>query len=178
MTTGDSFDALVASLDAPMVVVTAAAGGERAGCLVGFHGQTSIDPARYGVWLSRANRTYGVALLATHLGIHLLTDADRALARLFGTVSGDEADKFAGLDVDAGPHGVPVLVSCPHRLVVRKAVVLDDGGDHVCVVTEPVEAVTAGPFTPLRLSAVAHLEAGHGAGEPPHAPPAARPDGT
>ena len=39
--TGDEpFDALVASANAAMVVVTAAAGAQRAGCLVGFHGQS------------------------------------------------------------------------------------------------------------------------------------------
>ena len=63
-----------------------------------------------------------------------------------------------------------MLAACPHRLVVRKTAVLDEGGDHVCVVTEPVEVVTAGPFTPLRLSAVADLDAGHGAGDRPTPP--------
>ena len=66
MTTADPFDSLMASLDPPMVVVTAAAGGERAGCLVGFHSQSSIEPARCCVWLSKANHTYRVALLAAH----------------------------------------------------------------------------------------------------------------
>ena len=169
-TPSNPFDALMASLDPPMVVVTAAAGGERSGCLVGFHSQSSIAPARSCVWLSKANRTYEVALLATHLGIHLLTETDRPLAALFGGVSGDVVDKFAAVDVDAGPDGVPVLASCPHRLVVRKTAVLDEGGDHVCFVTQPVDAVTAGPFTPLRLSAVADLHAGHAAGDSPHWP--------
>jgi flavin reductase (DIM6/NTAB) family NADH-FMN oxidoreductase RutF len=169
-TPSNPFDALMASLDPPMVVVTAAAGGERSGCLVGFHSQSSIEPARSCVWLSKANRTYEVALLATHLGIHLLTEADRPLAALFGGVSGDVVDKFAAVDVDAGPDGVPVLASCPHRLVVRKTAVLDEGGDHVCFVTQPVDAVTAGPFRPLRLSAVADLHAGHEPGDSPHWP--------
>lgn len=44
MTAEDSLEALTAALDYPMFVVTVAAGGERAGCLVGFATQCSIDP--------------------------------------------------------------------------------------------------------------------------------------
>ena len=40
----DAFDSLMASLDGPMAVVTTAVAGERAGCLVGFHAQSAIDP--------------------------------------------------------------------------------------------------------------------------------------
>lgn len=39
-------------LDHPMYVVTAEADGERAGCLVGYASQCSIQPARFMVWLS------------------------------------------------------------------------------------------------------------------------------
>jgi flavin reductase (DIM6/NTAB) family NADH-FMN oxidoreductase RutF len=166
----DPFASIVASLDASMVVVTAAADDERAGCLVGFHAQSSIQPERYAVWLSKANYTYRVALLTSHLGIHALTDRDRDLAVLFGTASGDDVDKFAQVDTVVGAEGVPVLAACDHRMIVRKCAVLDEGGDHVCVVTEPIEAVTAGAFTPLRLSDVADLDAGHSAAERPHPP--------
>jgi flavin reductase (DIM6/NTAB) family NADH-FMN oxidoreductase RutF len=37
---------IMSALDAPLVVVTAAEAQERAGCLVGFHCQSSIEPAR------------------------------------------------------------------------------------------------------------------------------------
>lgn len=113
LTDDEPFDAVVASADAAMVVVTAAAGGQRAGCLVGFHSQTSIEPRRYGVWLSKANHTYRVALMADHLAVHFLTDADRDLAELFGGVSGDDVDKFARCGWEPGPHGVPLLHRCP-----------------------------------------------------------------
>lgn len=55
-------------------------------------------------------------------------------------------------------------------MIVRRCAVLDEGGDHVCVVTEPIEVVTSGAFTPLRLSAVADLDAGHAPAERPHPP--------
>ena len=69
--------------------------------------QSSIEPERYCVWLSKANHTYRVALRSTHLAIHFLTSADLPLAELFGTRSGDSIDKFAGLAVSPGPAGVP-----------------------------------------------------------------------
>jgi flavin reductase (DIM6/NTAB) family NADH-FMN oxidoreductase RutF len=48
------FNTLMAALDSPLIVVTAADERERAGCLVEFHVQSSIDPQRYCVWLSKA----------------------------------------------------------------------------------------------------------------------------
>src|SRR5690606_29238429 len=82
--------------------------------------QSSIEPRRYTVWLSKANHTYRVGLLSTHAAVHFLTADDRDLAERFGTLSGDRVDKFAGLDVAGGPGGVPVLAACPLRLVGRR----------------------------------------------------------
>jgi flavin reductase (DIM6/NTAB) family NADH-FMN oxidoreductase RutF len=157
----DAFDTLMSSLDPPLVVVTTAVDGERAGCLVGFHAQTSIDPMRYCVWISEAADTYRLALRSTHLAVHFLSTDDLPLAARFGTLTGDEVDKFAGLPVVEDKHGVPLLTEVPNRLVVRRSALLDEGGDHVCLTTEAVEAHAAGPFTPLRLSQAKHLDPGH-----------------
>jgi len=54
---GHAFHTLMAALDSPLIVVTTADERERAGCLVEFHGQSSIEPQRYCVWLSKANYT-------------------------------------------------------------------------------------------------------------------------
>lgn len=161
----DAFGALMASLDPPLVVVTTVAEDERAGCLVGFHAQSSIEPERYSVWLSKANHTYRVGLRATRFAVHFLTAADMALARRFGSLTGDDTDKFVGLDVDADETGVPLLAACPRRMSLERIALLDDGGDHVCVTTRVVSAETSGRFTPLRVSAAAHLRPGHDAEE-------------
>ena len=58
---GPGLDDFVAGLDYPVFVVTAASGDERDGCLVGFSTQTSIDPPRLLVCLSKANRTTRIA---------------------------------------------------------------------------------------------------------------------
>ncbi|MFI6416099.1 flavin reductase family protein [Streptomyces sp. NPDC050842] len=88
-------DPFTDELDAPMYVVTAASGGERAGCLVGFASQCSIDPPRFAVWLSVANHTYRVAREAEYLTAHVLHRDERAPAELFGEETGDRVDKFA-----------------------------------------------------------------------------------
>jgi len=168
--TADAFAAIMSSLDARLIVVTTAEAQEQGGCLVGFHSQSSIDPERYCVWLSKANHTYRVALRSTHLAIHFLTSGDLSLAELFGTLTGDSVDKFAGLAVRPGPGGVPVLEDCPNWLVVRRIALLDEGGDHVCVVTEPVAAHAGGPFQSLRLSQAGHLVPGHESRERPGPP--------
>jgi flavin reductase (DIM6/NTAB) family NADH-FMN oxidoreductase RutF len=156
------FDEIVADTDPAMVVVTTAGpDGERAGCLVGFWSQSSIEPRRLALWLSRVNRTYRVAMTADHLAVHVLTAGDDDVAALFGGHTGDDEDKFAQTAWTPGPGGVPVLDRCPHRVVVRRIAVHDDGGDHVCVTGEPVEVASPGPSTPLRLSATRDIAPGH-----------------
>lgn len=165
----DAFDALVALLDTAMVVVTVAGGGEGGevdGCLVGFHSQTSIEPRRYVVWLSVANRTFRLAadLATTHLAVHLVTAGDRELAEQFGGTTGDEVDKLADLAWSAGPGGAPVVEAFPTHFVGR---ILDRlrpaGGDHVAFVLEPVVAQVddTGADGPLRLGRASEIDPGH-----------------
>jgi len=163
----DDFAKLIASLDPPMAVVTTASDRERAGCLIGFHAQSSIDPERYVVWLSKANHTFRVGVHARHFGVHFLAEEDLELARLFGTESGDDVDKFAHCTWQPGHDGVPVLTDCPHRFTATRVALLDEGGDHVCLVLQPVEIEAASPFQPLRLSSTTDLTPGHESEERP-----------
>ncbi|MFF0794426.1 flavin reductase family protein [Streptomyces spiralis] len=133
-------DAFLGLLDPEMYVVTAAAGGERAGCLVGFASQCSIDPVRFVVWLSKVNRTFRVAARADRLAVHLLARDQYALAELFGGSTGDDGvDKFADVPCTRRQGGVVVLDDAPAWFVGR-IVLRADGGDHVGFVLEPVES--------------------------------------
>jgi flavin reductase (DIM6/NTAB) family NADH-FMN oxidoreductase RutF len=167
----EAVHALMARLDAAMVVVTVAAegaGGEVDGCLVGFHSQSSIDPPRYVVWLSVENRTYRLAseLATTHLAVHLLSASDHDLAERFGATTGDDVDKMAGLPWSPGAGGAPLVEALPERFVGRilERVRIAEG-DHVAFVLEPVSAeVRAGAAEPpLRLSQAGDIDAGHSA---------------
>jgi flavin reductase (DIM6/NTAB) family NADH-FMN oxidoreductase RutF len=147
-------------LDYPMFIVTVAHGGERAGCLVGFATQCSIDPPRFLICLSKANRTYRVARDADLLGVHFVPADAAALAELFGGETGDRVDKLARCEWHPGPGGVPLLDACVNRFVgsVRARV---DGGDHVAFVLEPIAAERGpddGQFTFHRAK---RIEAGH-----------------
>ena len=133
--------------------------------MVGFHSQCSIEPPRYAVWLSKANRTYRVALFATHVALHLLATEDHALVELFGGETGDDLDKFARCDWEPGPGGVPLLSQSRIRMVLERTSLWDDGGDHVCLVGTPIDVIADATTAPLRLSGAPHIEPGHEADE-------------
>ncbi|WP_319434205.1 flavin reductase family protein [Mycobacterium sp. RTGN5] len=158
----EAFERVVALLDYPMFVVTTRVGDERAGCLVGFSSQVSINPPRFLVGLSKRNHTYRVATDgATHLAVHLLAKGHRELARLFGGQTGDQIDKFSRCEWSDGPEGLPILTDAAAWFVGR---ILDrfDLGDHVGHLTEPIAGAAPDQFGDLVTFAdVKDLEPGH-----------------
>ncbi|WP_395358581.1 flavin reductase family protein [Streptomyces sp. YH02] len=156
-------DPFTDGLDGPMYVVTAAADGEPAGCLVGFASQCSIDPPRFAVWLSVANRTYRVAREAEYLTVHLLHRDERALAELFGEETGDRVDKFAKVGWRPGEAGSPVLEQLTTWFTGRIEGRID-GGDHMGFVLAPVAVsppAEGPPSALLRYRELRDLEPGH-----------------
>ncbi|MFE9453660.1 flavin reductase family protein [Streptomyces sp. NPDC006739] len=150
-------------LDPDMCVVTAAAAGERAGCLVGFASQCSLRPPRFAVWLSKVNHTYRVARAADCLAVHLLTRDQGDLARLFGGESGDRVDKFARLEWTEAHGGAAVLTDAS-AWFVGTILHRTDGGDHVGFVLDPVQygegaGDSGGPL--LRLADALGISPGH-----------------
>ncbi len=159
-----SVQALVATIDYPMLVVTAAgADGERAGCLVGFATQCSIEPPRFLVCISKRNHTFRVARSAEVVVVHFLARGDLDVAKLFGEHSGDEIDKFARCEWEPGPGGAPVLRACRGWVAGQ---VLDrfDCGDHVAFLLEPVAAdAVRAETTQLGFQDARDLDPGHDA---------------
>jgi flavin reductase (DIM6/NTAB) family NADH-FMN oxidoreductase RutF len=157
----DDFHAFTAGLDYPMFVVTAAAGDDRDGCLVGFTSQVSIDPARFLVCLSEKNRTYRIARDAPVLAVHALSEGQLELARLFGGETGDETDKLARCTWSTGPGGSVTLDDAPAWFVgeVLDQVVL---GDHIGFLLAPTAARGGtGGQELLSFSAAKSIEPGH-----------------
>jgi flavin reductase (DIM6/NTAB) family NADH-FMN oxidoreductase RutF len=155
----EAFHRLMSDLDGPMVIVTAAAGGERAGCLVGFSGQCSIDPPLYLVCISQRNHTHGIATRAELLAVHVLDQADAELSKTFGELTGDDVDKLAMVpwtDVE----GVPVLDGTAGWFVGR---VVDrfPMGVHTAPVLEPVRGERRRPVVQLGFQDVQDMEPGH-----------------
>jgi len=106
-----------------------------------------------------------VGLRARHFAVHFLTSEDLELAERFGTVSGEDTDKFEGLDVELDELGVPLLTACPNRLSLERIALLDEGSDHVCLTNRVTSAHTGGRFEPLRVSNASHLDPGHDSDE-------------
>jgi flavin reductase (DIM6/NTAB) family NADH-FMN oxidoreductase RutF len=160
----EAFEAIMAGIDSPSYVVTTAAEGTMAGCLVGFATRCSIEPPRFGVWLSKVNRTYRVASAASTVVVHLLRGGDTDLARWFGAETGDDVDKFAAIDWQPGPDGCPVV----QRLDWFAGSILDrvDTGDHVAFVLAPrAGRVGRSGAEQLHGSQLGDIQAGHPVGD-------------
>lgn len=153
------FDDLAGALDYPLYIVTAAAGDERAGCLVGFAMQTSIDPQRFLACLSKRNHTYRVATAAPALAVHVVPASQRALAELFGGQTGDELDKFERCEWRPGAHGLPLLEACGSWFV-GEIMERFDCGDHVGFLLAPVAASSA-QAPPLTFQQAKGITPGH-----------------
>lgn len=145
---------------APVYIVTASAGGERAGCVVGFASEVSLDPPRFMACISRANATFPVAMRAGRLAVHAVTEAQRDLAELFGGETGDDVDKFALCEWAAEADGTPILAGCP-TWFVGSVVDRVDLGDHVGCVLAPERWRDGGPIEQLTAPDLARLEPGH-----------------
>jgi flavin reductase (DIM6/NTAB) family NADH-FMN oxidoreductase RutF len=145
---------------APVYVVTACAGGERAGCVVGFASEVSLHPPRFMACISHANATFPVAMRADRLAVHALTPAQSDLAVLFGAETGDDVDKFARCEWAPAEDGTPILADCPTWFL---GAVVDrvDLGDHVGCVLAPERWRDGGRIDQLTARDLAGLEPGH-----------------
>jgi flavin reductase (DIM6/NTAB) family NADH-FMN oxidoreductase RutF len=155
-----SFSALVARLDYSMLIVTAAAGGECAGCLIGFATQVSIEPPRFLACLSVKNRTFRVAKGARVLVVHFVTEDDADLAELFGGETGDDIDKFEQVDWRPGPEGTPIVSPLENWFAGR---ILErfDFGDHCGFLLEPIEGEAGQSKRTLTFRRAKAIEPGH-----------------
>lgn len=154
-----AFNTIVGNLEYPMFIVTARAGDERLGCLIGFTTQTSIDPPRFAICLSRKNRTHRRGRDSPALAVHCVPADAPDLAELFGGETGDEVDKFERSAWHDGPEGLPILDRCERWLVGR---VIDrlDAGDHELFLLEPI-AAGAGREEDFTFHRAKRIEPGH-----------------
>jgi flavin reductase (DIM6/NTAB) family NADH-FMN oxidoreductase RutF len=154
-----AFQSLIGRLDHPMFIVTTVGRGERSGCLVGFHTQTSIHPVRFLACISDKNHTYRVAKVATHMAVHLVPEDGDEIAEVFGGETGDVEDKFAETGWREGPEGLPLLDACPTWFAgpILERIRL---GDHVGHLLEPLAGNDAGDG-PLGFRRAMTIEPGH-----------------
>jgi flavin reductase (DIM6/NTAB) family NADH-FMN oxidoreductase RutF len=156
----ESVHELIDELDYPMFIVTVAASGDRAGCLVGFATQCSIGPPRFLVCISDKNRTYRTAHDAEVMVVHLVPDDATDLAELFGAETGDEVDKFERCRWRPGPADTPILEDCGNWFAGR---ILDrmEAGDHRAFLLEPFEAASDPREGSFAFHRAKRMEPGH-----------------
>jgi flavin reductase (DIM6/NTAB) family NADH-FMN oxidoreductase RutF len=157
----DAFEGVVGDLEYPMFIVTARAGDEPLGCLVGFTTQSSIDPPRFIACLSHNNRTYRLGKDARVLGVHAVPADAGDLAELFGGETGDEVDKFARVSWHAGPEGVPILDRCANWFAGR-VLARWGAGDHDAFLLEPL-AGGSGEEAEFTFHRAKRIDPGHAA---------------
>jgi flavin reductase (DIM6/NTAB) family NADH-FMN oxidoreductase RutF len=135
------FERLMASLDQPMVVVTAATRRAVAGCLVGFSAQCGSDPPRYCVFIAKANPAYDVMRRAGHVMVHFLDRRQADVATAFetgATLGGGDVEDGLPLPWRPGPDGRTPRLTAIDTWVFGRVVGRHDIGDHVAFVLDPL----------------------------------------
>ncbi|WP_374423319.1 p-hydroxyphenylacetate 3-hydroxylase reductase component [Chromobacterium sp.] len=108
------------------VVTAAAPDGERAGVTANSFNSVSLDPPLVLWSLDKRSASHPVFAQASHFVVHVLAADQIELSNRFARAA---ADKFAGLEPEAGRGGAPLLDGCAARFHCRLHQQLD-GGDH------------------------------------------------
>src|SRR5262249_58504984 len=110
--------------------------------------EASIAPAlpRVIIGLSRQHATWELVQASGAFALHLLAPEQLDLVWRFGTQSGRDVEKFAGLSFRAGVSGSPVLNDVPGWLECRVEASLDTG-DRTCFLAQGIDGnlISAGP---------------------------------
>lgn len=131
-------------------LVTSAHAGQRNGLIATFVSPISIVPdlPRFAVALSKLHHTWTLVEGSGALAVHLLTPDQADLAIRFGTQTGREVDKFAGVAYHTGVTGSPLLSDAKGWLDCRVETSFDTG-DRTIYLVEVVDGDFSGNFSPL-----------------------------
>lgn len=116
------------------VVTTLDEAGRDAGLTVNSFSSVSLDPPLILWSLAKSALSRAAFMGNESFAVHILAEDQAELSTLFATRG---ADKFAGIELDRGVGGLPLLKGCSARLQC-KTVSRYDGGDHDIVVGQVV----------------------------------------
>jgi 3-hydroxy-9,10-secoandrosta-1,3,5(10)-triene-9,17-dione monooxygenase reductase component len=114
------------------IVTTAAPDGSRTGVTANSFNSVSLDPPMILWSLARSSRSLAIFERAAYWSVHILAADQDHLSNHFAK-SG--TDKFAGLEIETGIGGIPLLKHFATRLQCKTAFMYE-GGDHVIFVGE------------------------------------------
>ena len=108
--------------------------GSDVGMTVNSFNSVSLTPPMVLWSLGRSSSNIAAFLEAKHFAVHVLADGQDELATRFATKG---IDRFAGLDIERGLSGAPLLTGVAARFECRTAFQYE-GGDHVIFVGEVI----------------------------------------
>lgn len=116
------------------IVTTRAADGQPIGLTANSFNSLSLEPPMVLWALAKSSKSLPAFVAAQYFAVHILADDQQPLADRFARRG---ADKFADLELDAGPDHIPLLRGCSARFQCRTAHHYE-GGDHMILVGEVV----------------------------------------
>ncbi|AQV98292.1 peptidase [Cupriavidus necator] len=148
------------------IVTTRAPDGSPVGITANSFNSVSLDPPLVLWSLARNAKSLPAFTGAQHWNVHILANDQRALSGRFARAG---TDKFAGLALDEGSDGTPLLRGCSARFECR-TLFQYDGGDHVIFVGQvtgyersehpPLLYVTGDYALAVRMAGAIATEAG------------------
>jgi 3-hydroxy-9,10-secoandrosta-1,3,5(10)-triene-9,17-dione monooxygenase reductase component len=117
------------------IVTTRSRAGDDIGLTANSFNSVSLDPPMVLWSLAKTARSLLAFVESGYFAVHVLAASQEALSLTFATRG---ADKFAGIVLERGRSGIPLLPGCSARFECRTAFTYE-GGDHVVFIGE-VEA--------------------------------------
>jgi 3-hydroxy-9,10-secoandrosta-1,3,5(10)-triene-9,17-dione monooxygenase reductase component len=148
-----------------VTIVTARDGhGQAVGMTASSFNAVSLEPPLVLWSIGRGSTSHDAFATAQRWAVHVLSASQRPLAERF---SRRGVDRFAGLAIEPGPDGLPLLPGCHARFECRASAV-HPAGDHSILVGEVLHLETL-PQAPLvvhasRFAALAPIDAQESAG--------------
>lgn len=114
------------------IITTRAADGTPLGLTVNSFNSVSLDPPLVLWSLANNSNSLDAFRKAEHWAVHVLATDQEALSGRFARRG---EDKFAGIDIETGVGGIPLLKGCAARFECRTASQYQ-GGDHLIFIGE------------------------------------------
>ena len=142
----NDFKAALARFATGVTVVTfRVPDGAPTGVTVNAFNSVSLDPPLVLFCMGKAGQSHAAVVAAQSFTVNVLAADQVDLSNRFAKSGGD---KFAGLEVNDGTNGCPVLPGCLATLECRREA-LHDAGDHTLVIGRVVRLRYAEEGTPL-----------------------------
>ncbi|BEQ16909.1 flavin reductase family protein [Desulfoferula mesophila] len=148
-----NLDGILGKVVYSLVVVTTSVGGKPFGMTAAWVSKVSSEPLMLAVSLSHKSFTSSQIKEKGFLGINLLGTGGKAAAHHFGSQSGRDVDKFAGMEFKFSGLGNPILNQGTVAFIDCKVVRHMEAGDHTLFLAEMLDGCLGTELWPLAYCA-------------------------